>query len=78
MPEKNLVSLTLDALNELARLEDLQQLLEIALEQQEELAQSRRSRVDTLISVYLPQAQLRLEALNLALEQLRLLLRGSG
>lgn len=71
MAEKNLMTLTIHALNYLARLKDLQELIEIALEQDQEPPEKRYSRMGLLLDLYRPAVDLCISELEFALEQSR-------
>lgn len=73
---KNLVSLSISALDEFSRLEELQQLLEICLEELLSPSGKTLDRAALLIAVYLPDARLRLEELKITLERIRQLTTG--
>jgi hypothetical protein len=66
-----LASLSLSALDEFARLRNLQQVLEIALEQTAEPLEQRCSRVELLIRLYRAEMELCLDELRVNLEGIR-------
>jgi len=73
---KNLNSLSIQALDELNRIQTLQDLLEIYLEQGEELPEKRAARAELLVNSYVCQMELHLGELKLSLERIRKLLKG--
>lgn len=72
---RNLSSLIIDALDELDRIETLQDLLEIYLEQGEEPLEKRAARAELLVSSYLCQTEPHFDGLKLLLERIRELLK---
>lgn len=71
MTEKSLMGLIIHALNYLARLKDLQELIEIVLEQEQEPLEKRCSRMGLLVDLYRPAVDLCISELEFALEQSR-------
>lgn len=70
MPEK-LIILTIQSLDELNKVEHLQQLLEICLEQLDCEPEKMQLRVALLIELYLSAMSLHVDELRAALEKLR-------
>ena len=68
---RNLASLTINALDEFAHLEKLQDALEICLEELSNPSEAAQLRVELLIGLYLPMARLRLEELKITLERIQ-------
>lgn len=74
---KNLMGLTIGALDQLDQLTRLQLLLKLVLEQIDDLEGEPAERVSLLIRAYLPEAELRLEELQIALQRIRLMVAGA-
>lgn len=74
----NLANLSISALDEFFKLEKLQDLLEICLEELSTPSEAAQLRVELLINVYLPDAKLRLEELKITLERIHRLAAGQG
>lgn len=74
MPE-NLMVLLIRLQDELNRLFVLLQVLEIALEQIDQPDEKTMSRIDLLISLYLPQAEYRFDELKYITDRIKRLLR---
>lgn len=74
----NLASLSISALDEFSRLEELQDLLEICLEELLNPSEKSVGRAVLLIAVYLPDSKLRLEELKISLERIHQLATGKG
>jgi len=73
---RNLNGLVIFALDELNRIQTLQDLLEIYLEQGEELPEKRAARAELLVSSYVCQMEPHLDELRVLLERIRKLLKG--
>lgn len=71
---KNLSSLTIKVLDELAQLRQLQDLLEIYMEQGEQTPEKQISRAELLVSSYLPAADNCIHEMKTALEKIQELL----
>lgn len=78
MAEKSLVILIIHALDYLARLKDLQELIQMVLEQDQEPLEKRCSRMGLLIDLYRPAVDLCISELEFALEQSRKLVGASA
>lgn len=72
---KNVSVLLVRVMDELNALFTLQQLLNIALEQMDNPSEETMDRVDLLISLYLPQAELRFYETKYKLQEIQQLLR---
>lgn len=75
---ERLIELTLHCSDQLNRLKYLQQVLEIALEQDQEPLERRCSRLELLIDLYMPAADLCFSELEFALGQTRKLIVPEG
>lgn len=73
---KNLVTLTLSALDDIGRLTELKQVLELCLEQFDNPTEYTQTRVELLISFCLTQLDLHLDELKNHLEVMRSLVSG--
>lgn len=74
----NLANLSIYALDEFSRLEELQDLLEICLEELLNPSEKSTNRAVLLIAVYLPDSRLRLEELKITLERIHRMVAGQG
>lgn len=74
MTEKSLMVLCIHALDHVSRLKDLQEILYIALEQDQEPLEKRCSRIELLIDFYRPATDLCINELEFALEATRKLI----
>ncbi len=68
---RSLMTLAIAALDDLARILTLQQLLEISLEQFDDPTEKTEQRVDMLLSCYLSQVEPHFEDLKFSLERIR-------
>lgn len=68
---RTLISLAISALDELDRVQNLQELLEICLDQYDFPTEKTKARVELLLTVYLKFSEQHLEQLKINLEQLR-------
>lgn len=68
---KPLVSLVISALDDFARVQELQTLLKIGLHEADELSEEGCSRLALLVSTYLCQVEPWLEEVELGLERIR-------
>lgn len=71
---KNLVSLSISALDELARLNDAQRLLDICLEQFESRDEESLNRIELLVDTYRARLSLHIDELETYLNNIRQLI----
>lgn len=68
---KNLANLSISALDEFSHLQKVQDLLAICLDELATPSEGTLLRVELLVALYLPEARLRLEELEITLERIR-------